>query len=75
MKFPRISLAKTGKRISSLMKSNHLTVKDIQKEMGFEYPQAIYKWLRGESIPSLDNFVVLALLFNTTIDKILVLET
>lgn len=75
MKFPRISLAKTGKKIANLMESNHLTVKDIQKEMGFEYPQAIYKWLRGESIPSLDNFVILALLFNTTIDKILVLET
>ena len=73
-RFPRINLEKTGQNIARLMKENNLTVKDVQEAFGFEYPQAIYKWLRGESLPTIDNLVVLALLFKTTIDKIVVIE-
>ena len=73
-RFPRVNLEKTGQNISRLMKENNLTVKDVQEAFGFEYPQAIYKWMRGECLPTIDNLVVLALLFKTTIDKIVVIE-
>ena len=73
-KFPKISLKKTGQNIARFMKENNLSVKDIQEAFGFEYPQAVYKWLWGESLPSIDNLVVLALLFKTTIDKIIVID-
>ena len=73
-KFPRISLKRTGQNIYRLMKENNLSVKNIQEAFGFEYPQAVYKWIRGESLPTVDNLVVLALLFKTTIDKIVVIE-
>ena len=73
-RFPRVNLEKTGQNIARLMKENNLTVKDVQEAFGFEYPQAIYRWLRGESLPTIDNLVVLALLFKTTIDKIVVIE-
>ena len=73
-KFPRISLKRTGQNIYRLMRERDLSVKDIQEAFGFEYPQAVYKWIRGESLPSIDNLVVLALLFKTTIDKIVIIE-
>ena len=73
-KFPRISLKRTGQNIYRLMRKRDLSVKDIQEAFGFEYPQAVYKWIRGESLPSIDNLVVLALLFKTTIDKIVIIE-
>ena len=57
------------------MKEHNLSVKDVQEVFGFEYPQAVYKWIRGESLPSIDNLVVLALLFKTTIDKIVIIES
>ena len=50
----------TGTRIKTLLKEKGYTVKDIQEAMGFEYPQAIYKWLSGNSLPTLDNFVILS---------------
>lgn len=62
----------TGNNISRLRKLNSLSIKDIQEAMGFNTPQAIYKWIRGEAIPSVDNLVILSELFNTTIDEILV---
>ena len=45
----------TGKRIKELLRDNGYSVKDIQEVMGFENPQAVYKWLSGKSLPSLDN--------------------
>lgn len=65
-------MIKTGRNIARLRKINDLTIKDIQGAMGFNTPQAIYKWIRGEAVPSVDNLVVLSELFDTAIDEILV---
>ena len=65
-------MIETGNRINSLRKLNGLSVKDIQEAMGFNTPQAVYKWMRGEALPSLDNLVILSELFDTAIDEILV---
>ena len=65
-------MIKTGRNIAMLRKINDLTIKDIQDSMGFNTPQAIYKWMRGEAIPSVDNLVILSELFDTAIDEILV---
>ena len=64
----------TGTRIKTLLKEKGYTVKDIQEAMGFEYPQAIYKWLSGKSLPSIDNFIILSRLLHTTIEDILVID-
>ena len=68
----RVDMIETGRNIARLRKINGLTIKDIQDAMGFNTPQAIYKWMRGESIPSVDNLVILSDLFDTAIDEILV---
>lgn len=34
----------TGNKISELLKKNGYAVKDVQEAMGFENPQAVYKW-------------------------------
>ena len=47
-------------------------MKDIQEIFGFSTPQAIYKWQRGVTLPTVDNLVVLAAVFGTTVDEILV---
>lgn len=44
----------------------------VQNYFGFSSPQAIYKWQRGESLPSIDNLIVLRKLFRIAIDKIVV---
>ena len=71
-KYPVIDLVETGKNITRLMKVNGIKVTDLQEIFGFEYPQAIYKWKRGECLPTVDNLIILASVFKTTIDKIIV---
>ena len=64
----------TGKQIKKLLMENGYTVKDVQRAMGFENPQAIYKWISGRSLPSIDNFVILSRLLHTSIEDILVVD-
>ncbi len=71
MTFPVLDLRATGKRIRELRIANHLKVEDISEFMGFETPQAVYKWQRGQSMPTVDNLYALSALFNISIDEIL----
>ncbi len=73
--FPTIDMAGTGQNIMNLRIQNGFTVKDLQDIFGFATPQAIYKWQHGTAIPSVDNLVVLAALFQVHMDDILVINT
>lgn len=64
----------TGRRIKELLKEKGFTVREVQETMGFENPQAVYKWLSGKSLPSLDNLVILSRLLQTNIENILVID-
>ncbi|MCI7249198.1 MAG: helix-turn-helix domain-containing protein [Clostridiales bacterium] len=69
-----IQQKETGKQIKRLLMENGYSVKDVQSAMGFENPQAIYKWISGRSLPSLDNLVILSRLLHTSIENILVVD-
>ncbi|MGI6781722.1 MAG: helix-turn-helix domain-containing protein [Acholeplasmataceae bacterium] len=71
--YPVINLEKTGKNIKRLREEKNLTVRDLQEVLGFESPQAIYKWQWGESLPTIDNLVILAKIFGCQIHDILVI--
>lgn len=70
---PTINMIKTGQNITSLRVNAGLTVRDLQAVFGFATPQAIYKWQRGDALPTIDNMVILATVFGVTVDDILVL--
>lgn len=64
----------TGKRIRELLQKSGYSVRDVQIACGFENPQAVYKWLSGKSLPSIDNFVILSRILHTNIENILVVD-
>ena len=70
--FPVIDLAATGENIVRLRKERGLTVRDLQNWFGFEEPQAIYKWQRGKSLPTVDNLYALGALLDVPMEEILV---
>ena len=72
--FPTINLLKTGENILALREKKGLSVRDLQQMLGFATPQAIYKWQRGNSLPTIDNLVVLSAVFRVPIDEILVVS-
>lgn len=72
---PVIDPKATGQRIKSLRQSYNLTVHDLQILFDFEYPQAIYLWESGKTLPSVDNLFTLSKLFEIDISEILVEKT
>jgi transcriptional regulator with XRE-family HTH domain len=71
MTYPILDPVATGKRIKELRMQNNLKVREVSEYMGFESEQAVFKWQRGDSMPTLDNMLALSRLFNTTVDDIL----
>ena len=69
---PKIDMARTGTNIATLRKRKKISVNTLQDILGFNTPQAIYKWQRGDSLPTLDNLVILADVFEVTINDIVV---
>ena len=72
--YPVIDMIATGRNISDLRKARGLSVSDLQEYFGFEAPQAIYKWQKGQSLPSTDNLCALAVLLEVSIEDILILR-
>ena len=71
-RFPVIDLPATGANIRRLRKIRGLSVRDLQLFFGFEEPQAIYKWQRGQSLPTVDNLYALSALLDVSMNEILV---
>lgn len=72
---PTINMVATGMNITRLRKSAGLSVRDLADFFGFATPQAVYKWQNGVAMPTLDNLVVLAAIFNVTMDQIIIVDT
>ena len=70
--FPVIDLPATGDNIRRLRQTKGLSVRDLQQFFGFEEPQAIYKWQRGQSLPTVDNLYALSALLDVPMNDILV---
>ena len=69
-----INTVATGQNINRLRVAAGLTVRDMQMAFGFLTPQAIYKWIHGTALPSIDNLIILADMLNVTMDEIVIVD-
>ncbi|HJB67465.1 MAG TPA: helix-turn-helix domain-containing protein [Candidatus Fournierella excrementigallinarum] len=67
---PTVDMVRTGQNINRLRKQTGLSTADLQAALGLASPRAIFKWQRGDCLPTVDNLVVLAALFGVRIDDI-----
>ena len=74
MLVPVIDVQLTGKNIAVLRTQRGITVRELQRMLGFATPQSIYKWQRGESLPTIENLAALACILAVPIEQILVVE-
>ena len=74
MRVPYINTVATGENINRMRMEAGFTVKDMQAVFGFATPQAIYKWIHGTSLPTIDNLVILAAILGVTMDDIVVVD-
>lgn len=72
VEYPVIDMTATGKRIRELRQAKGITVRELSEFMGFTEPQAVYKWQRGDSLPTVDNLLALSRILETTMEDILI---
>ena len=72
MHLPVVDMRRTGERISALRQAQGLSVRQLQRLLGFATPQAIYKWQHGETLPTIDNLVALSAILKVPISEIVV---
>lgn len=68
---PRIDMARTGQNIIAIRKKQGISVKDLQRVFNFATPNAIYKWQRGEALPTVDNLIVLSSVLSVSVEDII----
>lgn len=74
MDYPVIDLTATGERINSKRKELGISVKALQEYFGMNNRSSIYRWFRGESLPTLENMYALSILFDVSMDELVVHE-
>ena len=74
MLVPVVDMKLTGQNIASLRTQRGISVRDLQLMLGFTTPQSIYKWQRGETLPTIENLAALACILDVTIDAIVAVE-
>lgn len=61
---PEYDMVAMGKKMQYYRKLRNLSVEDVRQYMQFSSVQAIYKWENGKCLPSADNLLALAELYD-----------
>ena len=72
MNYPIIDPEATGDNIRRLRIDKGVSVRELSVFLGLSDVRAIYKWQRGETLPSIDNLLALSLYLGVSIEEILV---
>lgn len=66
-----IDMKGTGNKIREQRKKSGMTIKQIQDACGIS-AAAVCKWQNGQALPSIDNLLILSVLWNVKMDDLVV---
>lgn len=69
-----INMEKTGSNINNIILSKNKSIKEISDLLGFSSTRSVYKWLSGQTLPSLDSLIILSEILETTMDDLIIAE-
>lgn len=69
-----IDTIQTGKKLYEIIKENNCKVSELQKLLNLSCPQPIYRWTKGQVLPSIDNLYMLSRIFEMHIEDMLVIR-
>ena len=70
MPYPRIGGKVAGEGILRRRIERGYTVLDMQRYLNLACPQSVYHWQAGRTLPNIDNFYALSVLFGTTVNDL-----
>ena len=70
--YPNINLHATGRRIKGLIEQGGYSVRDIQHMLHLSCPQPIYRWMKGQILPTVDHLYLMAVILHVHMEELLV---
>lgn len=70
---PVINMAKTARNLREKKREMRLTAEEIA-EQAHVTTQSVYRWTSGQAVPTIDNLVILAQMFDCLIDDLIITE-
>ena len=67
----KLDTVATGHKIKDFMDEKKIAIKEVSKAMNVS-PQAVYRWQKGETLPTISNFYILGQILDTDVDDMLV---
>lgn len=67
-----LDAVETGRKIDSAIKQSGYSIRELQEMLGLSCPQPIYRWIRGRTLPSIDNLYMLSRILEVPMDELLV---
>lgn len=67
-----LDAVQTGRKIDSAIKQSGYSIRELQEMLGLSCPQPIYRWIRGHTLPSIDNLYMLSRILKVPMDELLV---
>ena len=67
-----LDAVQTGRKIENAIKQSGYSIRELQEMLGLSCPQPIYRWIRGCTLPSIDNLYMLSRISGVPMDELLV---
>ena len=67
-----LDAVQTGRKIENAIKQSGYSIRELQEMLGLSCPQPIYRWIRGCTLPSIDNLYMLSRILEVPMDELLV---
>ncbi len=76
MKRPNITLDMelSGKKICAAIKASGYSVKELQEMLYLACPQPVYRWRRGDTLPSVEHLFKLSIILNVPMEDLLAVK-
>lgn len=71
-KYTTIDMLMTGQLIKRLVSERGYSVSEIQEKLGLSCPQPIYRWYKGQNLPSVDNLYILSSMLGLHMEDFLI---
>ena len=66
-----LDMVMSGAIIKKKISKSGLSVREIQERMQLACPQPVYRWMKGQTMPTLDNLYTLSSILGVKIDDLL----
>lgn len=65
-----LDMRMTGQVLKQMIRKKGYTVSEIQKELSLSCPQPIYRWINGQTMPSIDNLYKLSMILDVHMEDL-----